>query len=209
VNNPLTGISAFAQLLQEERLTPDQLEAAQMIKREADRAVAVIRDLLTFARKTGPRSVPIDMNSLIEQTMRLRTYGLRTAGIEMRQDLLPSLPSVRGDDRQLQQVLLNLVVNAEHAVANCPRKIITLRTSVAAGRLVVEVSDTGQGMSVDVQKRIFEPFFTTKPEGAGTGLGLSVSFGIVQTHGGMLTVHSAPGAGATFRLTLPLDESSA
>jgi two-component system, NtrC family, sensor kinase len=209
VNNPLTGISAFAQLLQEERLTPDQLEAAQMIKREADRAVAVIRDLLTFARKTGPRSVPIDMNSLIEQTMRLRTYGLRTAGIEMRQDLLPSLPSVRGDDRQLQQVLLNLVVNAEHAVANCPRKIITLRTSVAAGRLVVEVSDTGQGMSVDVQKRIFEPFFTTKPEGTGTGLGLSVSFGIVQTHGGMLTVHSAPGAGATFRLTLPLDKSSA
>ena len=121
VNNPLTGISAFAQLLQEEKLTPDQLEAAQMIKREADRAVAVIRDLLTFARKTGPRSVPIDMNSLIEQTMRLRTYGLRTAGIEMRQELSPSLPRVRGDDRQLQQVLLNLVVNAEHAVANCPR----------------------------------------------------------------------------------------
>jgi two-component system NtrC family sensor kinase len=209
VNNPLTGISAFAQLLQEERLTPDQLEAAQMIKREADRAVAVIRDLLTFARKTGPRSVPIDMNSLIEQTMRLRTYGLRTAGIEMRQDLAPSLPRVRGDDRQLQQVLLNLVVNAEHAVANCPRRIITLRTSAAAGRVIVEVSDTGQGMSVEVQKRIFEPFYTTKPEGAGTGLGLSVSFGIVQTHGGMLTVHSAPGAGATFRLTLPLDESSA
>jgi two-component system NtrC family sensor kinase len=106
VNNPLTGISAFAQLLQEERLTPDQLEAAQMIKREADRAVSVIRDLLTFARKTGPRSVPIDMNSLIEQTMRLRTYGLRTAGIEMKQELAPGLPRVHGDDRQLQQVLL-------------------------------------------------------------------------------------------------------
>ncbi|HLB09335.1 MAG TPA: GAF domain-containing protein [Gemmatimonadaceae bacterium] len=207
VNNPLTGISAFAQLLQEDRLTPDQLEAAQMIKREADRAVSVIRDLLTFARKTGPRSVPIDMNELIEQTMRLRTYGLRTAGIELRQELSPSLPRVRGDDRQLQQVLLNLVVNAEHSVANCPKRIITLRTSAGAGRVIVEVSDTGQGMSVEVQKRIFEPFFTTKPEGAGTGLGLSVSFGIVQTHGGMLTVHSAPGAGATFRLTLQIDET--
>ncbi|MBK5187743.1 MAG: GAF domain-containing protein, partial [Gemmatimonadaceae bacterium] len=134
VNNPLTGISAFAQLLQEERLTPDQLEAAQMIKREADRAVAVIRDLLTFARKTGPRTVPIDMNALIEQTMRLRTYGLRTAGIEMKQELAPSLPRVRGDDRQLQQVLLNLVLNAEHAVANCQQRLITLRTSVSAGR---------------------------------------------------------------------------
>lgn len=209
VNNPLTGISAFAQLLQEEKLTPDQLEAAQMIKREADRAVSVIRDLLTFARKTGPRSVPIDMNTLIEQTMRLRTYGLRTAGIDMKQELAPSLPRVRGDDRQLQQVLLNLVVNAEHALANSPRRIITLRTSSSVGRVIVEVSDTGQGMSVEVQKRIFEPFFTTKPEGAGTGLGLSVSFGIVQTHGGTLTVHSAPGAGATFRLTLPVDESAA
>jgi PAS domain S-box-containing protein len=209
VNNPLTGISAFAQLLQEDHLTPDQLEAAQMIKREADRAVSVIRDLLTFARKTGPRSVPIDMNELIEQTMRLRTYGLRTAGIELRQELSPSLPRVRGDDRQLQQVLLNLVVNAEHSVANCPKRIITLRTSAGAGRVIVEVSDTGQGMSVEVQKRIFEPFFTTKPEGAGTGLGLSVSFGIVQTHGGMLTVHSAPGAGATFRLTLQIDETPA
>jgi PAS domain S-box-containing protein len=208
VNNPLTGISAFAQLLQEERLTPDQLEAAQMIKREADRAVSVIRDLLTFARKTGPRSVPIDMNSLIEQTMRLRTYGLRTAGIEMKQELAPGLPRVHGDDRQLQQVLLNLVVNAEHALANCPKRIITLRTSAAAGRVIVEVSDTGQGMSVEVQKRIFEPFFTTKPEGSGTGLGLSVSFGIVQTHGGTLTVHSAPGTGATFRLTLPVDEKT-
>jgi two-component system, NtrC family, sensor kinase len=209
VNNPLTGISAFAQLLQEDHLTPDQLEAAQMIKREADRAVSVIRDLLTFARKTGPRSVPIDMNELIEQTMRLRTYGLRTAGIELRQELSPSLPHVRGDDRQLQQVLLNLVVNAEHSVANSPKRIITLRTTAAAGRVIVEVSDTGEGMSVEVQKRIFEPFFTTKPEGAGTGLGLSVSFGIVQTHGGMLTVHSAPGAGATFRLTLQIDETPA
>ena len=116
---------------------------------------------------------------------------------------------MRGDDRQLQQVLLNLVVNAEHALANSPRRVITLRTSTAGGRVIVEVSDTGLGMSIEVQKRIFEPFFTTKPEGAGTGLGLSVSFGIVQTHGGMLTVHTAPGAGATFRLTLPIDKSSA
>lgn len=209
VNNPLTGISAFAQLLQEDRLTPDQLEAAQMIKREADRAVSVIRDLLTFARKTGPRSVPIDMNSLIEQTMRLRTYGLRTAGIELKQELATPLPLVRGDDRQLQQVLLNLVVNAEHALASSAHRTITLRTSASAGRVIVEVSDTGKGMSAEVQKRIFEPFFTTKPEGSGTGLGLSVSFGIVQTHGGTLTVHTALGAGATFRLTLPVDKSSA
>jgi signal transduction histidine kinase len=115
---------------------------------------------------------------------------------------------VRGDDRQLQQVLLNLVVNAEHALANAPHRTITLRTSVAADRVVVEVSDTGKGMTAEVQKRIFEPFFTTKPEGSGTGLGLSVSFGIVQTHGGTLTVHTAPGAGATFRLTLPVDGSS-
>ena len=128
VNNPLTGISAFAQLLQEDRLTPDQLEAAQMIKREADRAVSVIRDLLTFARKTGPRSVPIDMNELIEQTMRLRTYGLRTAGIELHQELAsvapararrrPSTPAGAAQPRRQRRALRCELSQAHHHAAH-------------------------------------------------------------------------------------------
>jgi PAS domain S-box-containing protein len=203
VNNPLTGISAFAQLLQEDTLTDEQRESAQMIKREADRAVTVVRDLLTFARKSGPRSVPTDINALIEQTLRLRTYGLRTAGVHVDLQLAPDLRQMHGDDRQIQQVLLNLIVNAEHAMASVPDRRLVIRTANANDRVVVEVADSGIGMTPEVQKRIFEPFFTTKGEGNGTGLGLSVSYGIVQAHGGTLTVHSAPGQGATFRISLP------
>jgi signal transduction histidine kinase len=174
-----------------------------MIKREADRAVAVIRDLLTFARKTGPRTVLVDLNELIEQTLRLRTYGLRTGNVQIELDLASPLDRVKGDDRQLQQVLLNIIVNAEHAMAGGVDRRLRVRTANEYGRVIVEIADNGAGMSPEVQKRIFEPFFTTKPEGKGTGLGLSVSYGIVQTHGGTLTVHSSPGAGATFRLSLP------
>jgi PAS domain S-box-containing protein len=203
VNNPLTGISAMTQLLLEERLSDEQVESLRLIKREADRAVAVIRDLLTFARKTGPRVVPVEFNPLIEQTLRLRTYGLRTAGVEVVLQLDSELPSVLGDDRLLQQVLLNLIVNAEYAMQGGSHRVLTIRTFVRAQRVIVEVADTGCGMTPEVQKRIFEPFFTTKPDGRGTGLGLSVSYGILQTHGGTLTVHTAPGAGATFRISFP------
>ncbi len=207
VNNPLTGISAFAQLLLEDALTEDQLESVRLIKRESDRAVSVIRDLLTFARKTGPRSVPITMNELIEQTLRLRTYGIRTAGVTVSMELDADLQLIQGDDRQLQQVLLNLVVNAEHAMANMPERTLTIRTCNEGARVLIEVTDTGIGMPLELQKRIFEPFFTTKPEGTGTGLGLSVSYGIVQAHGGTLSVASASGAGATFRVLLPATSS--
>jgi two-component system NtrC family sensor kinase len=204
VNNPLTSISAFAQLLlEDDGLTEDQQESVRIIKQATDRAVAVIRDLLAFARKSGPRTVPINANELVEQTLRLRAYSLRTQGIRVEYDLAEDLRPLQGDDRQLQQVFLNLLVNAEHAMAGAPRRAIRVRTANEGERVVIEVADTGMGMTPEVQKRIFEPFFTTKPEGTGTGLGLSVSYGIVQAHGGQLTVQSAPGAGATFRIALP------
>lgn len=209
VNNPLTGISAFAQILAAEPLTDDQIESVRLIKREADRAVAVIRNLLAFARKSGPRSVLVNLNELVDQTLRLRAYGLRTAGIGVEPSLDRALRPIRGDDRQLQQVLLNLVVNAEHAMVTVGRRVLSVRTWNEGERVMLEVGDTGIGMSPEIAARIFEPFYTTKPEGAGTGLGLSVSYGIVQAHGGTLTVRSAPGAGACFRITLPASLVSA
>ena len=203
VNNPLTGISAFAQLLLEDELSGEQRESVSLMKREADRAVSVIRDLLAFARKTGPRSVMVDMNDLVEQTLRLRAYGMRSTGVMLETNLDPALAPVKGDDRQLQQVLLNLIVNAEHAMASTPIRQLAVSTRNEGSRVVVEVRDTGTGMTPEVQKRIFEPFFTTKPEGTGTGLGLSVSYGIMQSHAGTLSAQSAVGIGSTFRISLP------
>jgi signal transduction histidine kinase len=132
---------------------------------------------------------------------------LRTAGVAVELALAPNLRRVRGDDRQLQQVLLNLVVNAEHAMSGMSNRRLSVRTRNEFDRVVIEVADTGTGMSPELQQRIFEPFFTTKPEGKGTGLGLSVSYGIVQTHGGTLTVRSSAGAGSTFRVSLPMELS--
>ena len=218
LNNPLTGISTFAQLLLEETLTNDQVESVRTIKRESDRAVAVIRDLLTFARKTGPRQVMVDINAVVQQTVRLRAYALQSAGIEVQFDLAPDLPHVAGDDQKLQQVLLNLLVNGEYAMNSAEVRRLVLRTSrhrvgtagvASRDMIVVEVSDSGAGMPANVLKHIFEPFFTTKPAGVGTGLGLSVSYGIVQAHGGTINVRSAPETGTTFTISLPAAQAGA
>jgi signal transduction histidine kinase len=215
LNNPLAGISTFAQLLLEDPLTTDQVESVRTIKREADRAAAVIRDLLTFARKTGPRHVLVDLNAVVQQTVRLRGYALQSAGIEVELDLDPALPPATGDDQKLQQVLLNLLVNAEYAMRGSEVRRLTVRSARGTadagtrGRIVIEVTDTGVGMAPDISKHIFEPFFTTKPVGVGTGLGLSVSYGIVGAHDGTLDVRSEPGAGATFTLTLPVARARA
>ncbi len=240
LNNPLTGISTFAQLLLEDSLSEDQLESVRTIKRESDRAVAVIRDLLLFSRKTGPRQVTVDLNAVVQQTLRLRTYALQSAGIEVRTELDPELPPIAGDDQKLQQVVLNLIVNAEYAMHRAEARRLSVRTtrrpfaashvvaqtgnggtrptpvhesaaretSAGTGAVrqaaVIEVSDTGSGMPADVVKHVFEPFFTTKPAGVGTGLGLSVSYGIIQAHGGSIDVRSTPGFGTTFVITIPL-----
>lgn len=208
INNPLTGISAFAQMLLEEELAGDQRESVQLIKQESDRAKAVIRDLLIFARKAEPKIGPIDLNDLIEQTLRLRAYPLRNAGVRVQLETDPAVPDVPGDVQKLQQVLLNLIGNAEHAMSDASERILTVRTSASAEMVTVTVTDTGRGMTSDVRRRIFEPFFTTKPAGVGTGLGLSVSYGIVQAHGGRIEVHSEAGVGTTVTLTLPIHPSA-
>ncbi|HUQ83891.1 MAG TPA: ATP-binding protein, partial [Gemmatimonadaceae bacterium] len=201
----LAGISAFAQLLlEEEALNDDQRESARLIKREADRAVSVIRDLLLFSRKAGPSSAPVDLNSLIQLTLRLRTYSLRSSGVDVETTLDPTLPKLAGDDQKLQQVILNLIVNAEYAMRRSPTKRLVIRTAREGDVVVAEVSDTGAGMSEDTLQRVFEPFFTTKPAGEGTGLGLSVSYGIIEAHNGTITVESAAGRGTTFRIVLPV-----
>lgn len=204
LNNPLAGISAFAQLLMEDQLPVEQHDSIRLIKREADRAVGVIRDLLLFSRKSGPTLAEVSVNEMVELTLRLRGYALRSAGIDVRLDLEPDLPPISGDAPRLQQVLLNLIVNAEHALSHAELKRLVVRSTRNESTVVVIVSDSGIGMDDATRERIFEPFFTTKPAGEGTGLGLSVSYGIVRAHGGHLYVESKPGVGTTFRLEFPV-----
>jgi two-component system, NtrC family, sensor kinase len=203
LNNPLTGISTFAQLLLEDTLHGEQLESVNLIKREADRAIGVIRDLLLFARKTDARDVPVDINTIVKHTVRLRALASRSTGIEVHTHLDESNPKVRGDEQKLQQVLLNLLVNAESALRDAKVRHLSLITRRRNGSVSIIVSDTGHGMPQSVSQRVFEPFFTTKPPGEGTGLGLSVSYGIIQAHQGTISVESTEDVGTTFTISLP------
>lgn len=203
INNPLTGISAFAQLLLEESLEGEQLESVQLIKQESDRAKRVINDLLLFARKTEPGAGPVDVNGTIEQTVRLRAYPLRSANVQVNLELDPSMPKVLGDAPKLQQVLLNVISNAEFAMRDREERLLTLRTARDGDQIVIRAQDTGRGMTADVRRRIFEPFYSTKPAGMGTGLGLSVSYGIISAHGGKISVDSEPDVGTLVTIMLP------
>jgi two-component system NtrC family sensor kinase len=202
VNNPLCTISAFAQLLQRDPvLTNDQREAVDIISSETMRASQVLRDLLTFARRSEGESATIQLNELIERTLRLRSYELSSLGVVAEHELAPDLPLVEGDARQLQQVVLNLVMNALQAMESLGTGTLRVVTRHDGDRVVLEVSDTGRGVPPEARAHVFEPFFTTKRQ--GTGLGLSVSYGIVAAHGGTIAiVHTGP-AGTTLRVTLP------
>jgi len=203
INNPLTGISAFAQILLEEQLSDDQLESVALIKQESDRAKGVINDLLLFARKSARDSGPVNVNAMIEQTVRLRSYPLRNAKVTVTLELDASHPEVSGDAQKLQQVLLNVVSNAEHAMLDRPERALTLRTFREGDHVVITATDTGWGMSDEVRRRMFEPFFSTKAAGIGTGLGMSVAYGIISAHGGSIAVDTEPDVGTTVRIQLP------
>lgn len=205
VNNPLGSISAFAQLLlRDATLVGDHRESVEVIRSETLRASQVVKDLLAFARRSPSERHAIDLNDVVERSVRLRGYQLATGHVQLELRLASALPNVDGDQRQLQQVVLNLVTNAIQAMAPQTTGTLRIATRVDGTDVVLEVSDTGTGVPMSVRPHIFEPFFTTKPEGEGTGLGLSVSYGIIAAHGGRIQlVDTPPGTGATFVMTFP------
>ncbi|MCH5372883.1 MAG: ATP-binding protein, partial [Planctomycetes bacterium] len=184
-----------------ENLDAQDRQDLDLIIRETKRVREIVRGLLDFARETPSRKTDFDMNELIRQTLRL--LGKRDAfqHIFMVEDLQENLPAVHADRNQLQQVVLNLMLNACEAMPDGGTLLVG--TSAADGKLSIKVTDTGCGIQPGQLDRIFEPFFTTKPVGKGTGLGLSVSYGIVQQHGGNLEVQSEVRKGSTFTITLP------
>ncbi|HEX6600112.1 MAG TPA: PAS domain S-box protein [Gemmatimonadaceae bacterium] len=207
LNNPLAGVLAYAQLLlaSEAAQEAETRQAVETIHHEATRAAKIVSSLLTFARRQTSERADADINAIVVDTLALRRYALRAAGIELDVSLDPALPRTWADPFQLQQVILNLVTNAEQALAEwLGSRRIGVRTTHEDGDIVVVVSDSGPGVPDGENDRIFNPFFTTKPVGQGTGLGLSISDGIVRQHGGQIRVESAPGRGATFVLRIPV-----
>lgn len=213
LNNPLTSIAGLAELLLER---PPHLELPRehlrVIYDQAERAGRIVRNLLTFARKGVPETTAVDLHDVVVRTSLLIMYELQLHGIELESDLSPEPTIVLGDRYELQQVLLNLVTNAVQAVSGLepgkPR-CITLSTSRSNGEAVLCVRDTGPGVPPHLVPYLFTPFFTTKGPGEGTGLGLSLSYGLVKAHGGVLEYEALVDGGAEFKVTLPLFDSEA
>ena len=205
LNNPLASVMAFAQLLLAAPPgAPHDRRAIEAINQESKRAAKIVANLLTFARQHQPERAVTDLNRVIEDTVELRRYALRIAQVEVETKLDPQLPMTWADPFQLQQVVLNLLTNAEHALSGWGgERRVTLTTSQTGDGLIVGVADSGPGIAPEHLPRIFNPFFTTKPVGEGTGLGLSISDGIVREHGGRIRVASEPGCGAAFYIELP------
>jgi len=206
LNNPLAVIIGYGQLLLGREIPPPIQRQIELMASQAERMAKIVRNLLFFAQQRAPERVAVGMNEIIERSLGLRLNHLTLSGIEVTRDYAPSLPLIAGDPHQLEQVFLNLLLNAEQSILEGRRgRRITLGTSVAeAGRAVeARVTDDGPGIPAEALPHVFEPFFTTKAVGSGTGLGLSVSYGIVQEHGGRLSVASRPGE-TIFTLTLPV-----
>jgi len=205
LNNPLTGIVGYATLLAANPAAPTLREDLGKIAAEAQRAARIVRSLLTFARPQPPARRMTDLNALVQETLGLQAYRLRTSGVEVRLNLAPDLPPTAVDPPQIQQVLVNLVTNAEHAIAATRRPgRLTVATTRSGDRVEIRVADNGCGISSGNVGRIFDPFFTTKQPGEGTGLGLSLAYGIVRDHGGEIRVESEVNVGTTFTVALPI-----
>lgn len=209
LNNPLTAIMGYAQLLLGQGLAPEQFSKARLVYDEAERACRIVKNLLYFARENKPSHSRVDVNEVIARTVALRSYELKVKNIAIHCDLAQTLPQTMADPYQLQQVILNLLINAEQALAEgccCPHVWIRTRRVSRRGsrRIAVEIIDDGPGIPAEISDRVFEPFFTTKPPGVGTGLGLSIVYGIVQQHGGDVSFDSQVGRGTRFVVELPI-----
>jgi signal transduction histidine kinase len=204
VKNPLAGILGYVQLSMRKVGPETPLHVnLKIIEKETKRCKTIIDNLLKFTRQEVVDRKPIEVNGVIEDTSALVEHQLGMHQIRLEKSLAEGLLPILGNANQLQQVLLNIILNAQQAMEGKPG-VVRLETEILdEGWIEVRVRDTGPGIPKEIQSRLFDPFFTTKPAGKGTGLGLSVSYGIVRDHEGEIQVESEPGEGALFRIRLP------
>ncbi|HET6519532.1 MAG TPA: PAS domain S-box protein, partial [Geminicoccaceae bacterium] len=208
LNNPLSVVVGQSLLLEETSADPKVKQRAAKVRQAADRCARIVKTFLAMVRQRAPERAPVDLNALVRDSLELVAYALRTGDVRVRRELAPDLPPLWGDADQLNQVVANLLANAQQALLERPgeRELVVRTSADPDGRsLRLEVADNGPGVPEALRPRIFEPFFTTKPEGIGTGIGLSVCRNIVEAHGGRIALAGRPGGGAVFAVTLPID----
>jgi PAS domain S-box-containing protein len=206
LNNPLTGVMGYAQLLVDSKNVPPEVKSdLNKVYQESQRAAKIVQNLLSFARRRKPEKSYFDVNELVQKTLDLRSYELKTSNIRVDVNLEPGPPEIKADYYQIQQVILNIIINAEQALTETGRRgKITVTTSAVEDCIRISIADNGPGIPKENISRIFDPFFTTKEVGKGTGLGLSVCHGIVTAHGGNIYVESEEGKGSEFIIDLPI-----
>jgi PAS domain S-box-containing protein len=206
INNPLTGVMGLAHLLMEKQDIPDIVkDDAATIFKEANRAAGILRDFLVFARGNKPDKQPADINSIIESVLKLRRTYMRKSNIEVVMSLAEGLPELLVDVSQIQQVFLNIILNAEYFMYEAHKKgLLNIASRGFDTTVQVIFADDGPGISAENVSHIFDPFFTTKEMGKGTGLGLSISYGVIREHNGNIYADSKTGLGATFTVELPI-----
>jgi two-component system NtrC family sensor kinase len=217
INNPVSGVLNLSMLLQrmlkDDGIPPNRIEEFRkylsQVTNETARVGRIVSDLLAFSRRSKPQRAPADLNRIVRSTLSLVSHKLKLSNVEVETSLGEELPAVLCDASQMQQVFLNLVLNASEATQGRDERRLTIATRSIPGEVQLTVSDNGEGIRQENLAKIFDPFFTTKSEGKGVGLGLAVSYGIVQAHGGDIEVKSRPGEGATFTVSLPVEPHAA
>ena len=205
LNNPLTGILGFSQLLLMSEQDPAVRRDVERIEKEAQRATRVIKNLLSFARMQEIKKRPVDLNDVVSRTVEIKNYELRVNNITVEMQLAEQLSPILADASQIQTVFLNLINNAQDALSSAHgKRTLRVRTEHAGDSVHVSISDDGPGISPDHLGKIFDPFFTTKGIGKGTGLGLSICHGIVTSYGGRIWAESEYGSGAIFHFEFPI-----
>ena len=205
INNPLAGVIGFADLLQKQDIPEDIRKEVDIIHDGAKRIASITDRMLSFARQHKPERTSVNINDIIENTLAMRAYEMKSSTIKVKTRLDPDLPSTVADAGQLQQVFLNIILNAEIEMTTAHGGgTLTVKTERIDDIIRISFKDDGPGIAKKNMERLFEPFFTTRGVGKGTGLGLSVCYGIVSQHGGQIYVESRLGKGATFIVELPI-----